>query len=75
MLYSIILVQTRNIGILATESTGSSKRTAMAKQQKDKQDYDTEKQFYDGLNDIKLDLYEKDVPFIIWKIDDIIKSS
>ena len=49
-------------------------REQQAKQQKDKQDYDNEKKFYDGLSDIKLDLYEKDVPFINGKIDEIIKK-
>lgn len=57
----------RNIG--ATESTGSSKRTAVLNGDAI---YGT-KQF-DGLSDIKLDLYEKDVPFINGKIDEIIKK-
>lgn len=65
---------TRNIGILAKQKAQEAAREQQAKQQKDKQDYDTEKQFYDGLSDIKLDLYEKDVPFINGKIDDIIKK-
>lgn len=65
---------TRNIGILAQQKAQEAAREQLAKQQKDKQDYDTEKQFYDGLSDIKLDLYEKDVPFINGKIDDIIKK-
>lgn len=65
---------TRNIGILAQQKAQEAAREQQAKQQKDKQDYDTEKQFYDGLSDIKLDLYEKDVPFINGKIDDIIKK-
>lgn len=65
---------TRNIGILAQQKAQEAAREQQAKQQKDKQDYDTQKQFYDGLSDIKLDLYEKDVPFINGKIDDIIKK-
>ena len=65
---------TRNIGILAKQKAQEAAGEQQAKQQKDKQDYDTEKQFYDGLSDIKLDLYEKDVPFINGKIDDIIKK-
>ena len=65
---------TRNIEILAKQKAQEAAREQQAKQQKDKQDYDTEKQFYDGLSDIKLDLYEKDVPFINGKIDDIIKK-
>ncbi len=65
---------TRNIGILAKQKAQEAAGEQQAKQQKDKQDYDTQKQFYDGLSDIKLDLYEKDVPFINGKIDDIIKK-
>ena len=60
---------TRNIEILAKQKAQEATRDIVTgKQQKDKQDYDTEKQFYDGLSDIKLDLYEKDVPFINGKI-------
>ena len=65
---------TRNIGILAKQKAQEAAGEQQAKQQKDKQDYDTQKQFYDGLSDIKLDLYEKDVPFINGKIDEIIKK-
>ena len=65
---------TRNIGILAQQKAQEAAGEQQAKQQKDKQDYDTQKQFYDGLSDIKLDLYEKDVPFINGKIDEIIKK-
>ena len=65
---------TRNIVILAKQKAQEAAGEQQAKQQKDKQDYDTQKQFYDGLSDIKLDLYEKDVPFINGKIDDIIKK-
>ena len=39
---------TRNIGILAKQKAQEAAREQQAKQQKDKQDYDTEKQFYDG---------------------------
>ncbi len=65
---------TRNIGILAQQKAQEAAREQQAKLLKDKQDYDTQKQFYDGLSEINLDLYEKDVPFINSKIDDIIKK-
>lgn len=64
----------RNIGILAQQKAQEAARQQQAKLLKDKQDYDTQKQFYDGLGDIKLDLFEKDVPFINSKIDEIIKK-
>ena len=68
------MVATRNIGILAKQKAQEAAREQQAKQQKDKQDYDTEKQFYDGLSDIKLDLYEKMYHLLMGKIDDIIKK-
>lgn len=64
----------RNIGILAQQKAQEAGREQQAKLLKDKQDYDTQKQFYDGLSEINLDLFEKDVPFINSKIDEIIKK-
>lgn len=64
----------RNIGILA-QMNAQDKNIAQQNQViKQKQDYDTQKSFFDNLSDVNLDLRDQDVPFINGKIDEIIKK-
>ena len=64
----------RNIGILAQQNAQDKTIKAQEQAQKKKQDYDTQKAFYDNLSSINsLGMRTKDLPIVTEGIDDILK--
>lgn len=64
----------RNIGILAQQNAQEQQQKAAAETQKKKQDYDTQKAFYDNLSSVNtLGMRTIDLPVVTDGIDDILK--
>ena len=64
----------RNIGILAQQNAQEKQQKAAAETQKKKQDYDTQKAFYDNLSAVNtLGMRTIDLPVVTDGIDDILK--
>ena len=66
----------RNIGILAQQNAQEKQQKAAAETQKKKQDYDTQKAFYDNLSSINtIGIRPQDVGFINERIAKILEAT